>query len=56
LTADGPEGFTAGELLFKIHNMYTAALGEGDHIYFEGLTLAEDPGDGWPVYDLDTGS
>jgi hypothetical protein len=56
LTADGPEGFTAVELLFKIHNMYTAALGEGDHFYFEGLTLNEDPGEGWPVYDLDTGS
>lgn len=37
LTADSDEGFTAGELLYKIHNAVVADLEEGDCHFFEGL-------------------
>src|SRR5262245_47114544 len=35
LTADHEDGFTAAELLFRIHNAFTEQL--GDHHFFEGL-------------------
>lgn len=41
LTADG-DGFTAGELLFKIHNRVVGHLENEDHHFFEGLSLYKD--------------
>jgi hypothetical protein len=38
LSADG-SFFTAGELLFKIHNHVVDKLENNDHHFFEGLTL-----------------
>jgi hypothetical protein len=59
LTADGEKGFTAGELLFKIHNAFAPQLSEGDHHFFEGLELVEthnaNPNEP-PVYEVMTGS
>jgi hypothetical protein len=57
LAADNGESFTAGELLFKVHNAFVAELRQMDHKYFEGFTLSEDqePGEP-PLYDLDLGS
>lgn len=60
LTADdGGEGFTAGELLFKIHNAFSLYLREGDHNFFEGLARVQrrkaDP-NAPPVYEVMTGS
>lgn len=59
LTADGEEGFTAGELLFKIHNAFAAQLSQGDHHFFEGLALVKARGanpNEPPVYEVMTGS
>ena len=55
--ADNGASFTAGELLFKVHNRFVSELQQMDHKYFEGLTLDEDshPGE-TPVYELDLGS
>jgi hypothetical protein len=39
LTSDGVEGFSAGELLFKLHNAVVGPLRENDHCFFEGLSL-----------------
>ena len=59
LTAAGEEGFTAGELLFKIHNAFAPQLSEGDHHFFEGLELVKNrdanPNEP-PVYEVMTGS
>jgi hypothetical protein len=55
--ADNGESFTAGELLFKIHNAFVADLRQMDHQYFEGLTLDEEQESGEPpLYNLDLGS
>jgi hypothetical protein len=56
-TSDNGESFTAGELLFKVHNRFVTELRQMDHKYFEGLTLDEDqePGEP-PLYGLDLGS
>jgi hypothetical protein len=51
ITADNGESLTAGELLFKIHNLVTENLREMDHCFFEGLTL-----DKPPTYWLSLGS
>jgi hypothetical protein len=59
LTADNNTGFTAGELLFKIHNQVIENLESEDHHFFEGLTLwEEETGDdtGAPRYLLNQGS
>jgi hypothetical protein len=57
LAADNGESFTAGELLFKVHNAFVAHLRQMDHKYFEGLTLDEDQELGKPpLYNLDLGS
>lgn len=57
LVADNGRSFTAGELLFKVHNSFVAELRQMDHQYFEGLTLSEDlEPDEPPLYDLDLGS
>jgi len=39
LEADNQSSFTAGELLFKIHNHVVDKLEEEDFRFFEGLTL-----------------
>ncbi len=55
--ADNGESFTAGELLFKVHNRFVAELRRMDHKYFEGLTLDSHPAPGEPpLYLLDLGS
>lgn len=57
LEADDGRAFTAGELLFKVHNAVVEQLREIDHHFFEGLVLA-----GWdesgrvPRYQLRQGS
>lgn len=55
--ADNGESFTAGELLFKVHNAFVADLRQMDHMYFEGFTLDDDQEPGKPpLYNLDLGS
>lgn len=55
--ADNGESFTAGELLFKIHNRFVVELNQMDHKYFEGLSLDEDDEfSEIPLYNLDLGS
>jgi hypothetical protein len=59
LAADSPSGFKAGELLFKVHNLFLRRWEEdaGDYIYFEGFRLVKDPaGDAPPLYSIDVGS
>lgn len=69
---DGPEGgvswheielgsedgasFTAGELLFKLHNGIIERVRGNGHRYFEGLELRGVTESGVPVYDLRLGS
>lgn len=51
--------FTAGELLFKIHNQVVEKLEDDDHHFFEGLTLWEGENYGnprAPLYFLNQGS
>jgi hypothetical protein len=56
LTADDPRGFTAGELLFKVHNAFVHQLRDGDHVFFEGFSLLEEQGaNAPPLYDIDLG-
>jgi hypothetical protein len=59
LAAGSPSGFTAGELLFKAHNLFLRRWEEdaGDYIYFEGFGLAKTPArDSPPLYDINVGS
>ena len=56
LTAD-EDGFTAGELLFKIHNRVVGHLENEDHHFFEGLSLYKDAApENRPFYFLGLGS
>jgi len=57
LTADNGTSFTAGELLFKVHNTVLAQGNMGDHHFFEGLSRkrTRDPNEA-PLYEIDTGS
>jgi uncharacterized protein (TIGR02996 family) len=59
LTSDNGEFFTAGELLFKIHNAVVKQLRKIDHHFFEGLV--REPGKGSigdepPLYRMQQGS
>ncbi|MDR2144967.1 MAG: hypothetical protein LBE91_00705 [Tannerella sp.] len=59
LIADSYSGFSAGDLLYKIHNQVVEKLEDDDHHFFEGLTLWEgenynDPN--VPLYFLNQGS
>ncbi len=59
LSADSPSGFTASELLFKVHNAFLRHFAEfaGDYTFFEGFHLAKAPaGDEPPLYDICLGS
>jgi hypothetical protein len=57
LTADNGTSFTAGELLFKVHNTVMAQGNMGDHHFFEGLSRkrTRDPNEA-PLYEIETGS
>ena len=44
LAANDENGFSEGELLFKLHNAVVDDLDDRDHHFFEGLTL-----NSWPV-------
>jgi len=55
LTSDNSEFFTAGKLLFKIHNAVFKQLREIDHHWFVGLVREqgkERTGDGPPLYRM----
>jgi hypothetical protein len=59
LSADDPSGFTAGELLHKVHNTFLRRWGQdaGDYTFFEGFHLAKAPAaDTAPLYDIALGS
>lgn len=43
LAAQAERGFSAGELLFKLHNAVVEDLEDRDHHFFEGLTLNSRP-------------
>ena len=43
LAADDENGFSEGELLFKLHNAVVEDLDDRDHHFFEGLTLNSRP-------------
>lgn len=56
-TTENPAGFTAGALLFKVHNAFAERLQEQAHYFFEGFSLLEEPeGEEPPVYEIDLGS
>lgn len=57
LTSRDGSPFTAGELLFLVHNAVIADLREMNHHFFEGLSLAGHPAAGEPpTYRLEQGS
>jgi hypothetical protein len=56
LTADDGHAFTAGELLFKIHNALLDELRDTDHVFFEGLALVMQMRDEPPIYEVVLGS
>ncbi len=59
LRSEEEKGFTAGELLYKIHNTIGKHLATEDNCYFEGLTFGTDQDPDYPdtaVYFLDTGT
>ena len=57
LASDRVEGFSAGELLFKLHNRVVGPLRGNNHCFFEGLSLHSNqrPGKA-PLYVLHQGS
>ncbi len=57
LVSDNGRDFTAGELLYKLHNAAVRHLDSVDHCYMEGLRLkGEDPSSDVPVYQMIQGS
>jgi hypothetical protein len=57
LVSDDGEGFSAGELLFKLHNAVVGPLAGDNHCFFEGLTLHSHQAEGKPpLYVLMQGS
>src|SRR5262249_929939 len=57
LVADNGESFTAGELLFKVHNAVVVRWDLGDHVFVEGFTLRQGPEQGGtPLYEMNMGS
>jgi hypothetical protein len=57
LVSDNGEFFTAGELLFKVHNAVVEQLREINHHFFEGLSLHSRQTAGMPpLYVLRQGS
>lgn len=59
IRTENKKGFTAGELLYKLHKTIGPILEREDNRYFEGLTFAtihDEEFPGLPVYFLDTGT
>jgi hypothetical protein len=56
LSASNPAGFTAGELMFKMHNAVVEYLRDMDHKYYEGLVLDDDAAGSVPLYEIMLGS
>ncbi len=56
LKSSDERGFSAGELLFGLHNAAVVHLGESGHHIFEGLTLAGTNSLDMPVYQMIGGS
>jgi hypothetical protein len=57
LTADNGRSFTAGELLFKVHNSFVMQLDDLEHHFFEGFNLVEaDTEAQLPCYEVHLGS
>ena len=56
LESGDPAGFTAGDLLFRLHVAVGPLVSDTDYRYFEGLVLTGVAGDGVPVYELRLGS
>ncbi len=57
LTAENGTSFSAGELMFALHNAVVEQLDEIDHHFFEGLLLVDEKEDGKPpLYSLQQGS
>jgi hypothetical protein len=56
IASDNSDGFEAGELLFKIHNIVVGRLATARHHWFEGLAFDGVDADGTPVYSLIGGS
>jgi hypothetical protein len=55
--ADDGDAFTAGELLFKVHNAFVEQIREADHVFFEGFYLVRQRQDGGPpLYEMYLGS
>ena len=55
LDAASPEGFTALDLLFQVHNAVVEELSKIDHHFFEGFSLSS-TGSEIPCYRLHQGS
>jgi hypothetical protein len=56
LTADNPEGFTSGELLFKVHNAFVDQFREWTN-FFEGFSLVrERRANPIPLYEIEIGT
>jgi hypothetical protein len=56
LSTPNPAGFTAGELMFKMHNAVVEYLRDMDHKFYEGLVLDEDATGEVPLYEIMLGS
>jgi hypothetical protein len=57
LSADDGQAFTAGELLFKVHNAFVAGMQQSSHQFFEGFSRSAQQVAGEPPrYDLELGS
>jgi hypothetical protein len=56
LTSNDRREFTAGELLFKLHNAAIERLRDNHHRWFEGLELSAITEENVPVYTLRLGS
>ncbi len=56
LSTDNPAGFTAGELMFKMHNAVVEYLRDMDHKFYEGLALDDDATGDVPLYEIMLGS
>jgi hypothetical protein len=56
LTSNDGRSFTAGELLFKLHNAAVARLRNNHHRWFEGFELSAITEDNVPVFALRLGS
>jgi hypothetical protein len=56
LSTRNPTGFTASELVFKMHNAVVEYLRDMDHKFYERLVLDEDASGDVPLYEIMLGS